>query len=269
VTTASVTLSPSGSTAAVAADPLHPGAFELLIDGVEQSHVDLGDPSALRHDYLARMAAVTEAFRPSGVPVRILHLGAGGLTLPRAVQATRPGSDQHVCDRDENLIPFVVEKLPLPPGTRLTTLVGDAAEVVRGLAGAPPFDLVVCDLYVGLSTPAHVRDSSFYAGVAALLAPAGLVLINVADDDGLPALREQLEVLRPVFGGLLLMAPAPVLTDARAGNVVIVASTTPHPPDLVARLAAAGPHPAAVADGHTSPRSETPHPAPPDHDRST
>lgn len=239
----------TGEEAVIRRDPLMPGAFELVIGGSPQSHVDLGDPGALFHDYVRRIGAVIDRLRMPGEPITAVHLGAGALTLPRYVQATRPDSEQHVVELAEELVPFVTGTLPLPAGTRLTTHPGDAARVLNGgeLAGvAHRADLVIADLYQGTTTPAHLRTTGFYRAASALLAPDGVLVVNVADDDGAPALRPHLEALEPVLTHVVLSGPSSVVTEARAGNVVILASASPALLDWLPQLRAAGPHPGVV-----------------------
>ena len=239
----------TGEEAVIRRDPLMPGAYELVIGGSPQSHVDLGDPGALFHDYVRRIGAVIDRLRMPGEPITAVHLGAGALTLPRYVQATRPDSEQHVVELAEELVPFVTGTLPLPAGTRLTTHPGDAARVLNGgeLAGvAHRADLVIADLYQGTTTPAHLRTTSFYRAASTLLAPEGVLVVNVADDDGAPALRAHLEALEPVLTHLVLSGPSSVVTEARAGNVVILASASPALLDWLPQLRAAGPHPGVV-----------------------
>ena len=71
-------------------------AWTLLVDGTPQSHVDLADPTHLEFEYVRRMASAIDLSAPAGEPLRVLHLGGGGLTLARYVAATRPASPQRV-----------------------------------------------------------------------------------------------------------------------------------------------------------------------------
>lgn len=244
-TVAHIRLRATGDEAVIVRDPLVPGAFELAIGGVPQSHVDLGDPADLLHDYVRRIGFVIDRFRMPGAPVTAVHLGAGALTLARYVQATRPGSEQHVAELADDLVPFVLSALPLPAGTGLTVHPGDAARTVTTLAPGRA-DIVVSDLYRGISTPPHVRSTAFYRSALGLLRDDGLLVVNVADDDGLPALRSQLAALGPVAGELLVLGPARVLTDERSGNAVIVASRSSSLAGLGKELMTVGPHPGAA-----------------------
>ncbi|MCS5715449.1 fused MFS/spermidine synthase [Herbiconiux sp. CPCC 205716] len=237
----------TGEEAVIRRDPLMEGAFELVIGGSPQSHVDLGDPASLFHDYVRRIGAVVDRLRMPGEPITAVHLGAGALTLPRYVQATRPDSEQHVIELAEGLVPFVTEVLPLPRGTRLAVHPGDAARVLHGSERVTrAADLVIADLYQGTSTPPHLRTPGFYRAASELLAPEGVLVVNVADDDGAPALRAHLEALAPVFPHLVLSGPTSVVTEARAGNGVVLASASPALLEWLPALRAAGPHPGAV-----------------------
>ena len=107
----------SGLHAEVRADRHVPGSFELVVDGTPQSHVDLGDPTHLFYEYVRRMGHVIDQL-PAG-PLTAVHLGAGALTLPRYIEATRPGSRQQVVELEPDLIELVREALPFPRGASI------------------------------------------------------------------------------------------------------------------------------------------------------
>jgi hypothetical protein len=99
-------------TARVERDPDRPSAVTLYVNGVPSSYLDLDDPGMLAFEYMQQMAAVVDALHPG--PVRALHLGAAGCSLPRWVEHTRPGSTQLGVDLDARLL----ELGPTTPGTR-------------------------------------------------------------------------------------------------------------------------------------------------------
>src|SRR5688572_23802493 len=101
------------------------------MDGVAQSYVDLDRPTHLEFEYVRRVASVIDAIRARGQPLRVLHLGGGGLTLARYVHATRPGSSQDVVERDGALVRLVERSLPLPDAADVRILVADARTAVR------------------------------------------------------------------------------------------------------------------------------------------
>lgn len=109
-----------GGIAEVAASEFTTG-FELVVDGTPQSHVDLDDPTHLHFEYIVRMGAVIDQVGEPGRPLTAVHLGAGALTIPRYVEATRPGSRQQVIELEAPLVQLVREYLPLPAARRFAS----------------------------------------------------------------------------------------------------------------------------------------------------
>lgn len=239
-----------GSIARVTASTFVSGS-ELVVDGTPQSHVDLDDPTHLHFEYVARMAAVIDRLRMPGQPLTAVHLGAGALTLPRYVEATRPGSRQQVLELEPALWDLVRENIPLPRGASIRVRIGDAraglGRLPSGLRGA--VDLLVSDVYSGAQTPAHLTTVEFYREAAALLAPDGVLLVNVSDGPGLAFARRQVATVRDVLPEVIVLAEVQVLKGRRFGNLVVAASSAPLPVEWLPRLMAAGPHPAKVAQG--------------------
>jgi len=223
--------------------------FELVVDGTPQSHVDLDDPTHLHFEYIVRMGAVIDQL-PDG-PLTAVHLGAGAMTIPRYIDATRPGSRQQVIELEAPLAQLVREHLPLPKGASIRVRIGDAREGVRRLPGAlqATCDLVVSDVYSGAQTPAHLTSVEFYRELAALLAPGGVLLVNVADGPGLAFARRQAATVAAVLPEVAVLADTQVLKGRRFGNLVIAASAAPLPTEWLPRMLAAGPHPAKIAQG--------------------
>ncbi|MFD5213513.1 spermidine synthase [Microbacterium sp. NPDC058345] len=239
-----------GGTAQIAPSEFTNG-FELIVDGTPQSHVDLDDPTHLHFEYVARMGAVIDQLGQPGAPLSAVHLGAGALTIPRYIEATRPGSRQQVIELEALLVRLVREHLPLPRGAAIRMRLGDARDGVRRL---PPAlsghcDLVVSDVFAGAQTPAHLTSAEFYRELAGLLAPEGVLLVNVADGPGLAFARRQVATVSAVFPHVAVLADTQVLKGRRFGNLVLAASPTPLPTEWLPRMLAAGPHPAKIAQG--------------------
>ena len=131
-------------TAELVADPDRPDGWTLLIDGAPQSHVDLADPAHLEFGYMRQIGHLIDLAAPTGTPLRVLHLGGGGLTLARYVAATRPRSSQVAVEADAALVELVRRRLPLQARVRVRT--GDARTVLEGVR-AGSFDLVIADVF--------------------------------------------------------------------------------------------------------------------------
>ncbi|GAA1995356.1 fused MFS/spermidine synthase [Nakamurella flavida] len=236
------------------ADPRSPRAFLLLVNGVESSYVDLDRPELLDFEY-QRWAAVVlaSALGPAGPPasgvdpVRVLHLGAAGCALPRALLAGWPGSRHVAVDLDGVLLQLVRDwfALPGPPALQLVT--GDAAEVTAAQpVGA--YRAVVRDVFSGDRTPEPLRTTSFAREVDRILEPAGMYLLNCGDGPDLIAARAEMTALAGVFEYLLMVADPPMLKGRRRGNIVMVGAHRPIDADALARELRAGAVPAQAWD---------------------
>jgi spermidine synthase len=240
----------SGTVARLTPDPFVAGALTLSLDGVPQSHISVRDPRHLFYDYVRRMGtAIDLAARPAE-PISVLHLGAGALTLARYVAETRPGSRQLVVEKEAGLVSFVREEAPLPRSAEIELIEGDALDALHVLgredsAWREGADIVVCDVYAGLSTPAHLVTTAFFEAVRRVLASDGTVLVNVADEPDLAHVRLQAAALSAAFPVVALIGPSALLDGREAGNAVLLAGSNPAILERMPALAAAGPHPVA------------------------
>jgi hypothetical protein len=247
----------SGLHAVIRPDRFVTGGFELVVDGTPQSHVDMDDPTHLFFEYVQRMGHVIDQLGMPGEPITALHLGAGAFTLPRYIEATRPGSRQQVLELEPGLVDLVRAELPLPRGASIRVRYGDAratlGKLPAGLRGA--VDLLIVDVFGGARIPAHVTSVEFYRECAAFLSSTGVLLVNVADGSGAAFARGQGATLSMVFGAdaggprVAVLAEPHVLRGRRYGNFVFVGSASALPLDWMPRLMAGGPHPAAVVHG--------------------
>jgi len=248
---ASVVLGHSGFRAVIEADRWVPGSYTLVVDGTPQSHVNIDDPTELFFEYVQRIGHVIDQLAEPGGAITAVHLGAGALTLPRYIEATRPGSRQQVIELESELVALVRQELPLPRKASIRIRHGDARDVVAklppGLRGTA--DLVVVDIFSGARTPAHVTSLEFYTSVSSLLAPEGVMVVNIADGPGLAFARGQASTVLATLGHVAALAEAQVLKGRRFGNVVLVGSAAPLPLDWMPRLLAGGPHPSKIVAG--------------------
>src|SRR5688572_25759142 len=135
-------------------DPDAGHAWLLDLDGTRQSHVDCDDPTRLVFDYVRRIGHVLDLIPPPGGPLDVVHLGGGGLTLPRYIAATRRGSRQRVFETDVALTTVVRQELPLPRGSGIRVRDIDALEGLHRLRPGCA-DVVICDVYEDGETPAR------------------------------------------------------------------------------------------------------------------
>ena len=242
--------------AELVADADRPRAWTLRVDGIPQSHVDLDDPLYLEFEYMRRLGHLADLAAPAGEPLRVLHLGGGGLTLARYVAASRPGSSQLAVDSDGALVNLVRRLLPLDQPARagraragrIRIRVGDARTILSQVP-AGSFDLVIADLFTGARTPAHGTTVEFAAGAAAALSPSGIFAANMGDGPPLTHARARVATVRAVFPHACLIAEPAVLRGRRFGNLVLAASRRGLPLGALAGRAAGDPFPGRVLGG--------------------
>jgi len=205
----------------------------LVLDTLRHSYVDLADPTHLEFEYVRAVAAVSDVLAPAGEPLSALHVGGGGLTLPRYLAEVRPGTVSRVLEVDPGVVELDTEELGLQPSDRLQVRVGDGRV---GLQDEPAGerDLVVGDAFGGLSVPWQLTTAEALELVDDALTDDGVYAVNLIDHPPLAFVRAELATLREVFPHVLLLARAPVLAGADGGNVVAVASRSPLAAEAIA-----------------------------------
>ncbi|TQN32453.1 spermidine synthase [Haloactinospora alba] len=223
-------------------------AWILVADGTPQSHVDLSDPTYLDFEYVRRLAHVADLTAPEGAPIAALHLGAGALTLPRYIAATRPGSRQRAVDDNPELVERVRSELPWGRELRIRVGIQDARTWLaqRQTASA---DLLVCDVFAGARTPAALTSVEFHSEVARVLRGTGLAAFNIGDGHRMRHVRSQVATASAVFSEVALLAEPRVLRGRRFGNLVLVASDGSLPVGELAHRAHHDPDMARLLEG--------------------
>jgi spermidine synthase len=214
--------------ARVVADPERDSGRVLVLDTSRHSYVDLDDPTHLEFEYVRAIAAVTDAIAPTGRPLSALHVGGGGLTLPRYLAEVRPGTRSLVVEVDPGVVAIDREQMALETSDELRVRVADGRV---GLADEAPGerDLVVGDAFGGLSVPWQLTTREALELVDTALADTGVYAVNLIDRPPLAFVRAELATMGAVFPHVLLLARAPVLAGEDGGNVVAVASRSPLP----------------------------------------
>ena len=242
-------LSNLGAHATLEEDTFVSGAWILALGGAEQSHVNVDHPGEIFYEYLRRLANHVDEHGEPGEPLRVLHLGAGALTLARYIEYTRPGSVQVAVDLERELLDFVLDALPMPTAGNLTTIIGDARSVLTQDLSTEEFDIIVLDIFSGAGAPGHLTVPEFYAEMNELLRPGGIVLVNVGDDPPFAFADSQISAMSQVFSTVIASAPTEIFSRKYPGNMIVAGTQAKLDLAMVDRLRAAGPHPGTVLFG--------------------
>jgi hypothetical protein len=216
-----------------------------------QSHIDRGDPTALQFEYIRRIGHIIDVIAPEAAPLTALHLGAGGLTLPRYLATTRPHSRQQVIEWEPELVDLVRRHAPWPGSWSIRLRYGDARDALTRLPAGlhHTVNLIVVDLFAGDHTPSHLTSMEFYRLLTPFLTPTGWVVVNLVDGPGHAFARSQWATLAHIFGFVGVTGEASVVRGRRFGNLVCVASPQKEEPPWWPDLQRLGPHPTATLSG--------------------
>ena len=224
-----------------------PGSFVVRLSGMDQSYVDLDDPTRLVFDYVRRIGDVLDVCAPAGAPVRVVHLGGAGLTLPRYVATTRPRSPQVVLEPATSVTELVRRELPLPRQSGIKVRDVDGRSGLAALRDDHAQVLVV-DAFEDARVPGALASLEFFAEVGRVVEPTGLVVLNVTDRAPFGWTRRLVAGLRTVFPEVLLTAEPATLRAKRLGNLVVVGSRAAVPFAELRRRSASTAAPYRVLD---------------------
>jgi spermidine synthase len=200
----------------------------LKINGVQSSHVVLGDPLRLDFEYMRWiMALVEDRFDPGGRSrLRVLHQGGGGCSMPRYVAARYPDARQVVVELDAQLAEYVRQWFDLPKAPLLRIRVGEAREVTESLTPATR-DVVIRDVFAGPYTPHPLTTVEFTQASARLLDAGGIYLANIGSAPDQVTARIEASAVAEVFPHVAVVADPAMLKGRRYGNIIIAGSADP------------------------------------------
>lgn len=200
-------------------DPVgRPGGRTLILDQLRHAHFDLNDETHLEFRYMRLFANVAETL-PEG-PINVLHIGGGGFTLPRHIDAVRPGSTHTVLELDADLVEIVQSELGLAEDHPFDVRIGDARINLDELAD-DSFDLVVGDAYSGNSVPWHLATQEVGDEINRVLKNDGLYMANIIDGNKNRFVKSQLATLGETFSELSLIQPTTPIGELGVNQIVV------------------------------------------------
>ncbi len=213
----------------VVTDPDDPSIRFLHLDTLRHGAVDLDDPTHLEFRYINIIGDVIDAMPPG--PIDALHVGGGAFSVPAYINAVRPGSTNLVSEIDPLLVDVGRDQLGLETGPALEIVTGDARLTVADLP-TDSYDLIVGDVFGGLTVPWHLTTTEFVAELDRVLRPGGIYAMNVIDGDQNRFVEAELATLAEHFDHRTVVIPADWPTR-RPVNQILIASDGPLPEIVV------------------------------------
>lgn len=203
-----------------------PDVYVLELDDMQQSAVDLDDPTHLVFDYMRRVGDVIDRLPPG--PLRVLHVGGAAMTLPRYVHATRPRSAQIVLEPSVEIIEQVRSEAPLPPRSGIKVRPVDGRSGIAGIRDGYA-DMVILDAFAGGRVPDELTTGAFVEDVRRVLTPSGVFVANLVDRPPFPQVRDFVAVSRDL-GDIAVGVEPSTLKGRRSGNLIVVCGALPEVP---------------------------------------
>ena len=185
------------------------------IQPIWNSPTSAGSPNAL------------DAVSPPKDPINVVFVGGGGFTLPRWLEATRPGSHGLVLEVDQELVEFDEEHLGLRRSPSLRIDTGDARVNMRNVPDASA-DVVVGDAFGTLAIPWHLATTEWTEEVKRVLKPGGLYALNVIDEGPEDLLKAETATVLSAYRHVRIVTNGELERPA-GGNAVLLASDRPIP----------------------------------------
>ncbi|HET7443442.1 MAG TPA: fused MFS/spermidine synthase [Solirubrobacterales bacterium] len=216
-------------------DPKNPDGYELVLDNVHNSYVDLDDPTYLRYEYTNWIADAVDGYFPGDKPLDAVFVGGGAFTLPRWLLATRPGSEAEVLEVDGEMVDFVEEQMGLRTSPALRATVGDARMTMRNVP-SDSADLVVGDAFSGFTVPWHLTTTEWLDEVQRVLKPGGLYAANLIDLQPLDFIKWESATFLETFHDVKMITFVdPETGGLYGGNVVLLGSNRKMPARAASR----------------------------------
>ena len=153
----------------------------LVLDHLIHSYVLLDDPTYFRYDYLSIFAGLVKySVREKSAPA-VLHLGGGGYSFPKYMEATYSGSLNNVIEIDPAVTQVAYQELGLPWETSIITYNQDARIFLHNQNTKTKYDFVIGDVFNDLTTPYHLTTLEFDKLVKASMKDNGIYLVNIID----------------------------------------------------------------------------------------
>lgn len=209
-------------------DAENPAAELLLLNRGYNSDVDPSEPRYLGFNYEKWIAGAIDGITPTNAPLKAVFVGGGAFTLPRWLEATRPGSRSNVLEVDGGLVKFDRKVLGLHTNSDLRATVGDARVTMRREPSASA-NVIVGDAFSSRTVPWQLMTTEWMHEIRRVLRPRGLYALNMIDEAPFSLLRAEAATLLASFARVELVTRPGPAGHPRGGNEVLFASNFPLP----------------------------------------
>lgn len=166
-----------------------------------QSGLALDDKPELLFDYNERFMELLRGL----LPRRILLIGGGAFTLPKAINEELPDSRLTIVELDPALLPLAEQYFDFKPNKYTTVHTAEGSSFLA--SDTEVYDTIIIDAFSHAVVPASLQTAAFAADLKKHLRPGGVVAMNIiASYNGQRSavLRREIAAFKPCFATLEL-----------------------------------------------------------------
>ncbi|MDO8587991.1 MAG: fused MFS/spermidine synthase [Armatimonadota bacterium] len=154
-------------------------------------------------------------------PKRVCVIGVGGAVIPRAMELCAPGVRIDAVDIDPAVIHVARKYFFWRPSRNVRVYGQDGRSFINWavMNGHPLYDWIVLDAYNDEYVPFHLTTVEFISTVKRMLAPGGVLTVNMCIDDALYGCEAR--TFNEVFGNVT------AFEGNHSGNIVLVCQNGP------------------------------------------
>ena len=196
-----------------------------------QSGLALDTEPELLFDYIQRLFEIVLSARPE----RVLVIGGGAFTLPKAILERTSVECVDVVEVDPELIPIAEHYFALPRDQRLKIFTMDGREYIDSCDDAS-YDVIIIDAFNEYNIPRSLMSNDAAAHYARILTKKGLVAMNfIGFYRGMRtgSTRELAEAFHSVLPRVALFPADTHDSKYEEQNLLLVASKRRFHPDYV------------------------------------
>jgi spermidine synthase len=185
----------------------YPFILNLYLDHLLHSTVNTDDPLFIyyKHEEI-QLEFLRLARAPGGSP-KVLLIGGGGYTLPRATMKLMPDVRMDVVEIDPGVTKVAYDVLGLKKNENLHDVNMDGRQFVAEKAPPGTYDIVIQDAVNDLSVPSHLMTREYNDAVKRALKPAGVYLLTIIDSvEHGKVWRASMATLKQTFAHVHLLA---------------------------------------------------------------
>lgn len=148
--------------------------YTVMRDGAAMSFINPKDPTHMPFWYVRQAARLIDHYILNEPDLRVLHIGGGGMALPRYVKHRKPDATQEIVEVDHDVVNLIGQYAPWDG----SVTIANGADYLNA-EDDETWDVVIMDAFNGLNVPKDLMTVPTFMNVRRVLRPGGAMFGNV------------------------------------------------------------------------------------------